>query len=99
MVLYDKDDWNSIYWGLNRVFDFNDGKINRSIKGQVHLSAQWAIVDLWICAGMQLLTWWCAQVMNSVKLPTPDDYISNTLVIYFLYFTAWGMRKDLASCI
>ena len=52
MVLYDGDDRESIYWGLNRVFDYDKGKINRSIENQVRLSALWAIVDHWVCE------WW-----------------------------------------
>ena len=37
MVLYDEGDRTSINQGLNRVFNYDDHKINRSVESQVHL--------------------------------------------------------------
>ena len=34
MKLYSEDDKKSIYWSLNRIFNFDDGKINQAILNQ-----------------------------------------------------------------
>jgi hypothetical protein len=35
MKLYDPSDREAIEWGLKRVFDYDEGKINRAIAAQV----------------------------------------------------------------
>ena len=48
MKLYDANDKESIYWGLNDVFDFNDTKINRAIENQVMVHGM-LILFLFLC--------------------------------------------------
>ena len=42
MKLYSADDRNAIYWALNAIYEYDDGKVNEAIKGQISTAEQGA---------------------------------------------------------